>query len=286
MDYDVRGIQEVAMFNKNKLKRKTIKIPIPGEGIDYRFNISGVGSSFIKIEKFFYYSEISKAISEGNKYGFEFSIAQLISDSDNEKNVVMDSSSELKKMALDNKSKLKNQFVNIFIGYKEYGFKIAGIGAKSIKIEMYVGYDEIARELSSGNDISLEYILLEVIMGNTVDYSKFNQYFDEDELSFIDDEDVEEVPIDVDLDNIQKLTDDEFDEKYNMLRGWQKLVLDSIEDIIDDVFTLNDLLSQNRILSYKTSDEDLKTKVIENLNQLIDIGLISKVNKSTYVKLW
>ena len=76
------------------------------------------------------------------------------------------------------------------------------------------------------------------------------------------------------------------DEIIVNVKGWQKLVLDSIDDIIDEKFTLDMLLNQKRILSYQTRGEDLKEKVLENLNQLIDLGLVLKANKIIYVKLW
>lgn len=288
MDYNADGLRQIAMINKNKLKQKYFKIPIAGAGVDYKFKVSGVGARFIKMEKYFYYSEIINAVSKGNELGFEFAIEQIIVDPSKKIKPVLDSSSELKERALANKSNLKNQYVNIFIGKKEYGFRIAGIGAKSVKIEIFIGYDDIVKELSSGNDISLEYILFELMMENEVDYSKFYQFFDEEELIYEnDDEDNENVPIDeIDISNIKKLSDDEFDEKFSKLRGWQKLVFDSIDDMIDDVFTLEVLVSQRRILSYQSRDENIEIKVLDNLNQLIDIGLVSKINENTYIKLW
>lgn len=286
MDYNADGVRQIAMINKNKLKQKYLKIPIAGAGIDYKFKISGVGARFIKIEKFFYYSDIIKSVSQGNKLGFEYAIEQIIVDPSKKIEPVLDNYSELRERALANKLNLKNQYVNIFIGKKEYGFRIAGIGAKSIKIEMFIGYDEIVKELSSGNDISLEYILLQLMMGNEVDYSKFYQFFDEDELIFEEDGEEEIEVEEKDITNLEKLSEEEFNDKFDKVKGWQKLIFDSIEDILSDVFTLDELLSQNRILSYKTNDGEFENMVLDNLNQLIDIGLVSKVNKNSYVKLW
>ena len=285
MDYNADGVRQIAMINKNKLKQKYLKIPIAGAGIDYKFKISGVGARFIKIEKFFYYSDIIKSVSQGNKLGFEYAIEQIIVDPSKKIEPVLDNYSELRERALANKLNLKNQYINIFIGKKEYGFRIAGIGAKSIKIEMFIGYDEIVKELSSGNDISLEYILLQLMMGNEVDYSKFYQFFDEDELIFEEDGEEEIEVEEKDITNLEKLSEEEFNDKFDKVKGWQKLIFDSIEDILSDVFTLDELLSQNRILSYKTNDGEFENMVLDNLNQLIDIGLVSKVNKNSYVKL-
>lgn len=288
MDYNADGLKQIALINKNKLKQKYFKIPIAATGIDYKFKISGVGARFIKMEKYFYYSEIIDAVSKGNELGFEFAIEQTIVDPSKKIKPVLDSSSELKERALANKSNLKNQYVNIFIGKKEYGFRIAGIGAKSIKIEIFVGYDDIVKELSSGNDISLEYILFELMMENEVDYSKFYQFFDEDELIYEnDDENNEDNSVEeIDISTIEKLSSYDLEEKLLKLKGWQKLVFDAIDDIMDEVFTLELLLSQKRILAYQSQGEDFENKVLSNLNHLIDEGLVFKINKTTYIKLW
>lgn len=288
MSYTADGVRELAMYNKQKLKQKFFRIPSAGN--EYKFKISGIGTRFIKIEKFFYYSEIIENISN-NEYGFEFAIGQVIVDPNKQKKPVLESSFELKERALANKLNLKKQYINIFVGKKEYGFKIAGVGNKSIKIELYVGYDEIVKELSSGNDISLEYILLEILMGNDVDYSKFNQLYDENELIFNEEEELEDdsdEPIveGIDISSIEKLSVDEFEEISSNVRGWQRLVFDAIDDILDDSFTIEALLNQNRILSYQTRGEDLESKVSDNLNELVELGLVLKINKTTYVKLW
>lgn len=290
MSYNADGIREIAMINKKRLKQKYFKVPSGGEV--YKFKISGIGSRFIKIEKFFYYSDIIKAVTGGNDRSFEFAIEQIIVDPTKNKKPVLEDHNELRERALANKANLKNYYINVFVGKKEYGFKIAGIGYKSVKIELYLGYDEIVKELSSGNDISLEFILLEIMMGNEVDYSKFNQLYDEEDLIFNEEEDnddesdekdsVEEINVE----NIKKLSTDEFDELFSNLKGWNKLVFDAIDDILSETFTLELLLSQNRIISYKTRGEDLESKVLDNLNQLIDLGLVSKLNKNTYIKLW
>ncbi|WP_292888753.1 hypothetical protein [Methanobrevibacter sp. UBA212] len=290
MSYNAEGIRQIAMINKRSLKQKFFIVPSGGE--EYKFKISGIGSRFIKIEKFFYYSDIINAVTGGNDRSFEYAIEQIIVDPSKNKKPVLEDYNELRERALANKLNLKKYYINVFIGKKEYGFKIAGIGNKSVKIELYVGYDEIVKELSSGNDISLEFILLEIMMGNEVDYSKFNQLYDEDDLIFNEDEDLlddsvdEESTEEINIDNIEKLSDEEFDELFSNLKGWNKLVFDAIEDTLSETFTLDLLLSQKRILSYKSRGDDLEEKVLDNLNQLIDLGLVSKINKNTYVKLW
>ena len=290
MSYNADGIREIAMINKKRLKQKYFKVPSGGE--EYKFKISGIGSRFIKIDKFFYYSDIIKAVNKGNDRSFEFAIEQIIVDPTKNKKPVLEDYNELRERALANKKNLKNYYINVFIGKKEYGFKIAGIGYKSVKIELYMGYDEIVKELSSGNDISLEFILLEIMMGNEVDYSKFNQLYDEEDLIFNEDEEIpdesdeEDSVEEINVENIKKLSDEEFDELFSKLKGWNKLVFDAIEDILSETFTFELLLSQKRILSYQTRGEDLENKVLDNLNQLIDLGLVSKINKNTYAKLW
>ena len=72
---------------------------------------------------------------------------------------MIDNAESLKEKALENKTELKKQFINIPIGDEEYGFRISGIGAKSIKLEKYVKYDEIFEAIESGNETGLEYIV-------------------------------------------------------------------------------------------------------------------------------
>ena len=129
------------------------------------------------------------------------------------------------------------------------------------------------------------------MMGNEVDYSKFNQLYDEDDLIFneeddMDESDDEESTEEINLKDIEKLSDEEFDELFYNLKGWNKLVFDAIEDTLSETFTLELLISQKRILSYKSRGDDLEDKVLDNLNQLIDLGLVSKINENTYAKLW
>ena len=64
---------------------------------------------------------------------------------------------------MENKAGLKKQYVNIPIGDEEYGFRISGIGAKSVKLEKYVKYDEIFEALEAGNDTGLESIIKQII---------------------------------------------------------------------------------------------------------------------------
>lgn len=60
MSFNAMGVQELANINKRKLKNKYFVIPVNGE--KYKFKISGIGRMTIKLEKFFYYSEIVNAV--------------------------------------------------------------------------------------------------------------------------------------------------------------------------------------------------------------------------------
>lgn len=280
MSFNAEGLKEVALLNKRNLKNKFFNISI--KDVDYKFKVSGVGSRSIKIEKFFYYSEIIKSVSNGNKSGFENEIKELIEDSE-----YIETANGLREKALANKIKLKNEFIDVFIGGKFYEFKIAGIGFKSVKIELYMFYDDIVKGLSS-NRKRLEVILLELIIDDTIDLTEFDDTSSSNSSSKNKKTSKEEEVVieKVDISRIEKLSDEEFDEKIVNVKGWQKLVFDSIDDMIEDQFTLNELLNQNRILSYQTRGEDLEVKVLDNLNQLIDLGLIYQINETTYFKLW
>lgn len=76
---------------------------------------------------------------------------------------MIDNAEDLKEKALEYKTGLKKQFVNIPIGDEEYGFRISGIGAKSVKIEKYVKYDEIFEAIEAGNDTGLESLIKQII---------------------------------------------------------------------------------------------------------------------------
>ena len=53
--------------------------------------------------------------------------------------------------------------MNIPIGDEEYGFRISGIGAKSVKLEKYVKFDDIFEAIESGNDNGLEAMIKQII---------------------------------------------------------------------------------------------------------------------------
>ena len=76
---------------------------------------------------------------------------------------MIDNADDLKDKAMANKMGLRKKFVNIPIGSEEYGFRISGIGAKAVKLEKYVKYDEIIEAISSGNDDGLESLIKVII---------------------------------------------------------------------------------------------------------------------------
>lgn len=76
---------------------------------------------------------------------------------------MIDNAEDLATKAQDNKAALKRKYVNIPIGDEEYGFRISGIGAKSVKIEKFVKYDDIFEAIEAGNDNGLEAMIKQII---------------------------------------------------------------------------------------------------------------------------
>lgn len=77
--------------------------------------------------------------------------------------IMIDNPEELKEKAIANKPGLRKQYVNVTVGDEEYGFRIAGIGEKAVKLEKYVKYDEIFEAIEAGNDNGLEAIVKQII---------------------------------------------------------------------------------------------------------------------------
>ena len=76
---------------------------------------------------------------------------------------MIDNVDDLKEKAMEFKAGLKKQYVNIPIGDEEYGFRISGIGGKSVKLEKFVKYDEIYEAIEAGNDNGLEAMIKQII---------------------------------------------------------------------------------------------------------------------------
>ena len=77
--------------------------------------------------------------------------------------IMIDNADDLRDKANEYKNGLKRQFVNIPIGDEEYGFRISGIGAKSVKLEKFVKFDEIFEAIEAGNDNGLEAMIKQII---------------------------------------------------------------------------------------------------------------------------
>ncbi len=84
---------------------------------------------------------------------------------------MIDNPQDLATKAQDNKAGLKRKYINIPIGDEEYGFRISGIGAKSVKLEKFVKYEDIFEAIESGNDNGLEAMIKQIIE----DYDEDNE---------------------------------------------------------------------------------------------------------------
>lgn len=285
MGYTADEFRNMANHNKSKLKNKQVEIPIGGN--KYKFKIVGVGKQAIKFEKFFYYSDIIKKVQDNITDGLEYLIEQIIIDPNMEKIPNLESSSELRLRASANKQSLKRMYINACVGTKKYEFRIAGIGGKSIKLELYVGFDSIAQELNNGNYINLEFILKEILVENEIDYAPFdnieipnNDPMNIDVIDSSDDVSDEENKIE-----INKLSPEESLELISNIKGVQKLVFDAIDGIESDIFTIDDVLSQNLIKSYAVQGKSFEPVIVKNIADLIDLGIITSDDEK-YYKLW
>lgn len=278
MSYKSDELRNLAILKKSELRNTFFKIPV-GENF-YSFKISGIGKMTIKLEKFFYYSEIIKAVQDGVDDGLEYLIEQIIIDPNKNKKPALDSSAELRERASANKNALKQMHINPIIGIKEYEFRIAGIGGKSIKIEFYMNYEDMASVLNEGHEASLEFILKEILVDNEVDYSIFEDLEELDEINADDDNADEDISI-----NIEKLPEGECVELISKLEGLQKLTFDAIDSIDSDVFTVDDVLEQDLIKSYAVQGKSFVKIISKNIGELINLGLV-RDEDGKYYKLW
>ena len=284
MDYKADEFRNVAKANKSDLMKKTVYLPIGNN--NYQFKIAGIGPSAIKLEGYFRYTEIIKKVLEGIDDGLEYLIEQIIIDPNMKKEPTLDSSSELRARASANKQALRRMSIESFVGIKKYEFRLAGIGGRAIKLEVYVTYEDIAKELNNGSTINLEFILKEILVGNKVDYSIFEDIDIEDyQYDDDDDEDEDEISEDISV-KIDKLSSSESEELISQIEGIQRLIFDSIDDIDNDVFTVKDVLEQDRIKSYAVQGKSFEPIIVKNIDELIDLGVIAKGNNNDYYKLW
>ena len=195
---------------------------------------------------------------------------------------------ELKQRSINNKNKLMRRMFSIPIGDKKNGFRIINITSRHIKIENVLSF-ELIEKIYAKNIISLEYLLHELLLGNMVDYDIFKE---SDSRSYTKDtstktkisEGSQDIPVDVT--NINKLSSEELTSKLSNVKGWQKLVFDSIDNYEEDVFTLDKIEKQDIYDSYRFQGESLIPTIESNLSPLIDLGLVKKFDEKHYVKLW
>lgn len=76
---------------------------------------------------------------------------------------MIDNAEDLKEKAMANKPGLRRKYVNIPIGDEEYGFRLAGIGAKAVKLEAYIKYEDIIDAIEHGNEDGLEAMIKKII---------------------------------------------------------------------------------------------------------------------------
>lgn len=281
MDYNANELKNVAMVNKPDLRKKTVIIPIADN--KYQFKISGIGRMAIKMESYFNYSQIVKNVQNGIDDGLEYLIEQIIIDPNMNKVPMLDSSTELRERAFANKQALKRMSIESYVGTKNYEFRIAGIGGRAIKLEIYVGYEDIANELNNGNDITLEFILKELLVGNQVDYTIFEDVDIEDRI--MDDSFEEEESIDEEI-ILEKLDPNESDKIISKIEGISKLIFDAIDGIDSDIFRVKDILEQDLIKSYEVRGQSFEPIVVKTLGEFIDLGIVSEGNNENYYKLW
>ena len=281
MGYTADEFRNVAMVNKSNLRKKTVIIPIGDNR--YQFKISGVGQMAIKLENYFNYSQIISTVQNGVDDGLEYLLEQIIIDPNMNKIPVLESSAELRERAFANKQALKRMSVESFVGTKNYEFRIAGIGGRAIKLEIYVGYEDIAIELNNGNDVTLEFILKEILVDNPVDYSVFEGVGPDDYI--IDEHFIDEEPIEEEI-HLDKLDPSESAKIISNIEGIPKLIFDAIDGIESDVFNVKDVLSQDLIKSYEVRGQSFEPLVVKTLGEFIDLGIVSEGTDENYYKLW
>ena len=92
--------------------------------------------------------------------------------------------------------------------------------------------------------------------------------------------------ITIDIGDIDKLSSEELESKLIEVRGWQKLVFDSIDEYEEDIFTLQILEKEPIFDQYRFQGESLIPTIEKNLFPLVDLGLVEKYDDKHYVKLW
>lgn len=70
---------------------------------------------------------------------------------------------EFKNKAIENKKGLRKKWLTIPVGDEDQDFRLSGIGAKAIKIEKFVKYDDIMEAIEAGRTDGLEAMLMEIV---------------------------------------------------------------------------------------------------------------------------
>lgn len=273
------NLSKEALNNKSNILNQFFVIIVANK--EYEFKIDNITNKEIFIQKKFYFEELT---SEDSKNSFEVYIQNLITDSGD----FIYNSSELKQRSIINKDNLMRKMFAIPIGDKKHGFRIISITSRYIKIENVLKFELIEKIYSKGI-ISLEYILHEYILGNDIDYSLFKEEVSSDSI-----EDLITGRVDsnessddlIDVGDIDKLSDDEVDLKLINIKGWPKLVFDSIDDYDEDVFTLEILEKEEIYDKFRFEGESLIPTIEKNLHPLVDLGLVKKFDDKYFVKLW
>lgn len=272
------NLSKGALDNKKNLLNQFFVITVGGK--KYEFKIDNITNREIFIQKKFYFEELT---SEDSKDSFEVYIQNLITDSGD----FIYNPLELKQRSIINKDNLMRKMFAIPIGDKKHGFRIISITNRYIKIENVLKYDLIEKIYSKGI-ISLEYILHELILSNVVDYTLFKYEEPTESLEDLlsDRVDSEESDVKIDVGDIKKLSGDDLNSKLTNVKGWQKLVFDSIDEYDGDVFTLVILEKEPIYDQYRFQGESLIPTIEKNLFPLVDLGLVKRVDDVHYVKLW
>ncbi len=273
------NLSKEALNNKNNILNQFFVIIVGNK--EYEFKIDNITNNEIFIQKKFYFEELT---SEDSKSSFEVYIQNLITDSGD----FIYNSSELKQRSIINKDNLMRKMFAIPIGDKKHGFRIISITSRYIKIENVLKFELIEKIYSKGI-ISLEYILHEYILGNDIDYSLFKEEIPTDSIEDLITERVDsnESSDDlIDVGDIDKLSEDEVDLKLINIKGWPKLVFDSIDGYDEDVFTLEILEKEEIYDKFRFEGESLIPTIEKNLHPLVDLGLVKKFDDNYYVKLW
>ena len=273
------NLSKEALNNKNNILNQFFVIIVGNK--EYEFKIDNITNNEIFIQKKFYFEELT---SEDSKSSFEVYIQNLITDSGD----FIYNSSELKQRSIINKDNLMRKMFAIPIGDKKHGFRIISITSRYIKIENVLKFELIEKIYSKGI-ISLEYILHEYILGNDIDYSLFKEEIPTDSIEDLITERVDsnESSDDlIDVGDIDKLSEDEVDLKLINIKGWPKLVFDSIDGYDEDVFTLEILEKEEIYDKFRFEGESLIPTIEKNLHPLVDLGLVKKFDDKYFVKLW